>query len=151
MIDKSNLHYLFSELDQFLFDNNESRSLTIYGGAALIALDILNRATFDINVFQPQLDKILLEAISAVGEKHNFNEYWVNSAGKAFVSELPEGWRSRRASIYSGKALNIFSLGRSDLIFTKILAELDRQENMPDIIRLKPSLNELNSLKRHLS
>jgi Nucleotidyltransferase of unknown function (DUF6036) len=150
VIDKSNLKALFTELDQHLVALNAVRSITIYGGAALIALDIHDRATVDIDIFQPRVDSQLLEAIRAIGKKNKLGEYWLNSTGAAFAQELPPGWASRTTPLYRGKALQVFLLSRQDLIFTKILAELDRQEDMADLLKLRPTPAELNAISPHL-
>lgn len=79
-----------------------------------------------------------------VGEKNQFNEHWINSTGKAFVKELPKGWQNRTFEIYKGSNLTVLSLGRIDLIFSKLLAELDRAEDLEDVKGLKPSISELD-------
>lgn len=142
MIEKSNLLRLFSELDQFLSERSAKRELVIYGGAALIAANILERVTFGVDVFQPQLDSLLCEGIKAVGAKYQLGEQWMNSTGRAFVTELPANWQSRVRLLYQGKYLTLKILGRTDLIFTKLLAELDRGEDLRDIVALKPTPEE---------
>ena len=143
MIDKDSLRALLKELDEQLCKQQLKRSITIYGGAALIALDILDRATYDIDVFQPQIDDDFRKAISEVGKRHLFDDLWINSTGAAFVKKLPEKWQARTVPFYLGSCLTVYHLGRSDLLFTKLLAELDRQDDLPDIIRLKPKEQEL--------
>jgi len=150
MIEKKNLNSLFKELDDALSLKKEKKSIIIYGGAALISLGILDRATVDIDVFQPQIDETFLKVINKVGEAHSFGELWINSTGNAFVKELPSKWEDRVDLIFDGKYLTVSRLGRLDLIFTKLLAELDRQEDMADLMRLKPTDSELERIQEPL-
>lgn len=150
MIDSKNILRLLKELDDYLFDRSAPRALVIYGGAALISMGITQRATVDIDVFQPKLDPILSEGIRFIAKKYLFDEHWINSTGNAFVKELPEGWRSRTVEYFKGRSLTISTLGRTDMIFTKLLAELDRQEDMQDLKQLKPTKDELNFIRMPL-
>jgi hypothetical protein len=150
MIDKNSFKGLLDELDELLGKQSEFRELTIYGGAALIALNIVGRATIDIDVFQPHLDKVLQEAVIQIAKRNKLSEFWINSTGKAFIKELPAGWRQRVESVYKGKHLVVNSLGRRDLVFTKLLAELDRQEDMADILALAPTTEELQFSEEQL-
>lgn len=152
MIDKNNLQSLFTEIDEHLLGQgeNSNRVLTIYGGAALISLGVSERATVDIDVFDPKLDEALERSIKSIAKKYFYDERWVNSTGSAFSYELPDGWRERSQIIFKGKLLTVKVLGRVDLIFTKFLAELDRGEDLEDLINLKPSHQELQSIEREL-
>jgi len=59
--------------------------------------------------------------------------------------------------VYSGDVLRVFSLGREDLIASKLYAYCDREESdLDDLLKIKPTIDELNSLylwllKRDLS
>ncbi|MDC0980312.1 DUF6036 family nucleotidyltransferase [Bdellovibrionales bacterium] len=150
MIDKENIIALLEELDDSLSDQEESRTITIYGGAALISMNLLDRATVDIDVFQPNLDESLKKAIREVGEKHLLDELWINSTGSAFITELPKDWQDRTTLLFKGEYLTVKSLGRTDLIFTKLLAELDRGEDLKDLENLKPTRKELDFIKTSL-
>ena len=147
MIDKRNLKELFRKLDLALSSYNEKRELVIYGGAAMISMSVADRATFDIDVFEPKIDPLLNDIIRSLGEEFSLGEHWINSTGKAFEYEMPVGWKERLRLIYEGSYLQVMSLGRLDMIFTKVLAELDRQEDFEDIISLSPSSDELQSIE----
>ncbi len=150
MIDNKNLGDLFKKLDHELSKLNLFRELTIYGGASLIALKQIERATVDIDVFLPRIDNKLKEIIFKMAKEFQLNDLWINSTGYAFIKELPRDWENRTQIIYKGNYLIIKSLGRIDLIFTKILAELDRQEDLLDLEQLKPQKNELEFIKDDL-
>jgi len=152
MIEKRNLLKLLGDLDAALEARGERlhRELVIYGGAALIALNIPDRATVDIDVFEPTLDLVLISTIKELAQKNMFDEHWINSTGLAFKHEMPKGWKQRTVIVFKGRFLSVKMLGRIDLIFTKILAELDRGEDLQDLIKLKPTQSEINSLRPHL-
>lgn len=152
VIDKSNLKNHLQELDEqlVLLGEAKSRELIIYGGAALISMDIISRATVDIDVFSPHLDAVIVKAIKTIAEKHLYDENWINSTGSAFSYELPQGWRERSIVFFKGKVLTVKTLSRIDLIFTKFLAELDRGEDLEDLKSLKPTKNDLEKIKSAL-
>lgn len=150
MIDAKILNKLFDESDRELRALGQFRVITINGGAALIHLGLIHRATYDIDIFSPQIDSHLKSVFMTVGQNNKLGPYWINSTGKAFIKELPSGWEERRQVIFKGQNLEVFHLGRKDLIFTKLLAELDRQEDYEDIIGLRPTKMELKSAEKHL-
>jgi hypothetical protein len=59
-------------------------------------------------------------------------------------------WRDRIVPFFTGDWLEVYHLSRADLIFTKFLAELDRHEDLPDIVNLQPTRKELVEVERHL-
>ncbi|MCB0341638.1 MAG: hypothetical protein H6626_09335 [Pseudobdellovibrionaceae bacterium] len=152
MIDKENIIALLREVDEQLLRLKQSapQEIIIYGGAALISLGLISRATVDIDVFAPQIDFALESAIKNIAKRHLFDERWINSTGKAFVKELPTGWEGRASTLFEGKILRVKILGRVDLIFTKMLAELDRGEDFEDLKSLKPTKKELEKIRQPL-
>ncbi|MBT4762875.1 MAG: hypothetical protein HOO06_14370 [Bdellovibrionaceae bacterium] len=150
MIEKKNLDLLFAELDELLSKQSMRYHLIIYGGAALIANNILDRVTVDIDVFEPQLDKHILAAIKEIAKRHMFDDLWINSTGNAFKNELPKNWKTRLLQVFKGTRLTISTLGRIDLIFTKFLAELDRQEDLEDLKSLNPTVAEIKEIRTPL-
>lgn len=152
MIDKGNLLNLFAEVDSHLKSQGLSscQGIVIYGGAALISIGVSERATVDIDVFAPKIDGALEAAIVNVAEKYDFDKNWINSTGRAFVDEMPKGWRDRVQPLYKGEVLIVKILGRIDLIYTKFLAELDRGEDLEDLKSLKPTKSELRRIEEQL-
>lgn len=151
MLVKENLLTLFKELDGLLKQDQVSIStIVIYGGASLIFQDIIDRATVDVDVFDPQLqDKFRLRVLE-LAQKHSLDPNWINSTGNAFKVEMPKGWQQRVDNLFTGEVLIVNSLSRVDLIFTKLLAELDRGEDLLDLNALQPTYQELDDLTPHL-
>ena len=56
---------------------------------------------------------------------------------------LPIGWRERAKRIFEGQALALSTLGRPDLLKSKLFALCDRGTDLPDGIALAPTAAEL--------
>lgn len=71
--------------------------------------------------------------------------HWINNGPKSLVMLLPSGWDSRLSLVFTGKSLNVYTLGRSELRISKVFAEADRQEDLEDIVAIGPSRAELDT------
>ncbi len=49
----------------------------------------------------------------------------------------------RLSTVYQGKGITLFTLGRSDLLKSKLFAYCDRGTDLADCIALKPTKDEL--------
>ena len=84
MINKSNITTLFKALDEALGKKNEKREITVFGSGPLIANNLIDRATVDIDMVDPAMDMSLQLIAADVGEKFNLDMTWLNSAGHIF-------------------------------------------------------------------
>ncbi len=154
MIAKENLMSLLKELDSELYLESPEgivREIVIYGGAAMILMEVPNRATFDIDIFDPStVDQVFEKVKNKIAQKYSFNRNWINATGGAFKHELMSKWEERTKVFYQGEKLIVKTLGRVDLLVTKFLAELDRGEDFEDLKNLNPTLKELDQVKAHL-
>jgi hypothetical protein len=75
--------------------------------------------------------------------KKGLDHYWFNSGPSDLVKDLPVDWKNNIQKIYSGGSLVLYTLGRLDLIRSKIWALCDRQIDLGDCIALNPTNNEL--------
>jgi hypothetical protein len=57
---------------------------------------------------------------------------------------LPTGWQQRLQPAFEGRALILRTLGRSDLLKTKLFALCDRGTDLPDCVALAPTAAELD-------
>ena len=149
MIEKNNIHQLFKALDQALGEKQEQREITLFGSGPLIALNIIDRQTMDIDMVEPEID-ITLQLIAAdVGEKFDLRMTWLNSAGHIFSSDLPVGWKQRAKVHFKGENLNVKFLDRFDLIATKFHAACQRvAQDVDDLVSMKPKNFELVKAKQ---
>lgn len=147
MIDKTNINKIFKELDLTLKEKGRKEELFIFGSAALISLGIKvgDRTTQDVDVFRPTFDKEMSAIVAAAGKKFNLQTKWLNTGGRVFLKDFRENWEDRTVEVFKGESLVIHSLGRADLICTKLDALCDRSttNDKIDLMSLEPNKKEL--------
>lgn len=135
--------------DAFLAHRGQRFEAVIIGGSALSLLGVVVRATDDCDVLEPVIPGDVLEAARAFAKVHGDLEGdWLNSKSHDFVGVpgcLPEGWRERLQPLFSGQALRFQTLGRQDLLCTKLVALVDRGTDYQDCVALKPTAEELQT------
>jgi len=124
--------------------------VTVAGGAALILAYGLERPTADIDaiVTAPPFDDGLRRAIAAVAADQELPEAWLNDAAKAFVEVLGDGFLARRVRLEQFGNLNVYVLGRQDLILMKLYAM--RPEDIEDLRSLTPTGEEIEYVEQEL-
>ncbi|MGK5088356.1 DUF6036 family nucleotidyltransferase [Bdellovibrionota bacterium FG-2] len=141
------------EFDQYLAARKLEFEAVVIGGAALALLGVITRETQDCDVLDPNIPHDIAQAARefsyAVSQRGgDLKANWLNNGPESLKDVLPQGWRSRLEKLYAGKALNLHTLGRSDLLKSKLFAYCDRGEDLGDCLALKPSRDELrNSLE----
>ena len=139
---------IFSALNEELKQLNIKRELAICRGAALIALKIVKRGTKDVDVLKPKIDHSLNQAAEIVADKFKLARNWLNNGPAMLVNELPEDWESQCTLAYSGSNLIVKSIGRRDLIYSKLYAAADRIDDIEDLVSLNPSETELEHARQ---
>lgn len=136
------------QFDLFLADREVRFEAVVIGGAALALLGVITRETQDCDVLDPSIPEAIATAarefsqeISARGE--DLREDWLNNGPEALKQVLPEGWLQRIKPLYSGAALQLQTLGRADLLKTKLFAYCDRGQDLSDCVALRPTQAEL--------
>ncbi len=118
----------------------------IVGGAALSLLGVTVRTTDDCDVLDPVIPDDIASAASEFGQSFGLVADWLNCKSHDFVGIpgcLPEGWRRRLQVAFEGGALRLQTLGRVDLLCTKLVALVDRGTDYADCVALAPSAAEL--------
>lgn len=146
MLTATNAEQVLVRLDEELVTAGEKRSLIICGGGALIVMKVIERRTRDVDVVAPEIDPLLKKLAVLVGKEFGLSENWLNNGPASLVRDLTTGWQNRTVPVFAGKALELQALGRSDLLATKLYAFCDREDDLDDVLRLKPSKEELDSL-----
>lgn len=139
---------IFEKFDRYLSQNALRFEAVIIGGAALIALKVINRATQDVDCLDPLVSDAVKKASIAFTEVYpelRLGQDWLNNGPMSLVNDLPKGWKKRTVGLYSGRALVLKTLGRTDLLRTKLFAYCDRQEDGPDCEALAPTAEELDT------
>lgn len=140
----------FRAFDEYLEARGLRLEAVVIGGAALNLLDVIDRPTKDCDVLDPLLPAPVAEAARAfaVDERTRgeiLRDDWINNGPSSLVDVLPSGWRERIPvrPIFSGQAIVLRTLGRADLLKTKLFALCDRGEDIDDCVALAPTAEEL--------
>lgn len=133
--------------DDFLLSKRLTFEAVIIGGGALIILDVIDRKTKDIDCLDPKIPESVVKAsmeFARTRQELGLWERWLNNDPLGLKQDLPSGWQDRLQEIYRGKALKFDTLGRSDLLKSKLFAYCDRTEpDRSDLLCLKPTSIEL--------
>jgi len=136
------------EFGQYLQERSLHLEVTIIGGAALLIMGVIERATQDVDCLEPDLPEEILRdsrefAIGYKGPASPLREDWLNNGPRDLRNDLPSGWRARRELICESPGLTLRTLGRSDLLKSKLFAFCDRGQDQSDCLALAPTLPEL--------
>ena len=140
---------IIGEFDMFLAEKKIYFSGIIIGGAALNIMNITARVTKDVDFIDPVLtDEIKTAAKEFIQQNPTYRldpNQWLNNGPISIIRDLPSKWQERTIKIFQGRALTLSTLGRLDLLKTKLYAYCDRDIDFNDCLALKPTREELNS------
>ncbi len=136
--------------DAWLASDSLTIDAIVVGGAALALLGVTSRQTRDVDVLDPLLSERALDAARRFAtlvrtQGTHLDDTWLNNGPAQLTTVLPEGWRDRLRTAFRGERLALRTLGRSDLLKTKLFALCDRGTDLSDCIALKPSMAELDA------
>lgn len=139
---------ILEQFDGFLDEKGLEFSAVVIGGAALSILGVITRQTQDVDVLDPQVPDEIMEASKLFAKQFkvaetSLKENWLNHGPESLKNYLRPNWRKRLVPLFSGKAIKLLTLGRVDLIGTKVLAYCDRGFDLQDCIDLKITKSEL--------
>ena len=131
--------------DTFLEERGLQLDAIIVGGTALNLLGYISRQTRDVDIIAPELSEALKLASEEFAETiPTLWSNWLNNGPSSLVEILPTGWETRLQDSYIGTALHLKTLGRSDLLKTKLFAYCDRGTDLSDCLAMKPTPEELD-------
>lgn len=147
--DTMDVRKTIEQFDEYLANQNLSFEAVIIGGAALVLLNVIERATRDCDVLVPQLSIPIATAATAFAKETQdtlspLDSDWLNNGPSSLTKVLPPDWSERLEIVFTGKALILKSLGRSDMLLSKLFALCDRGTDLIDCLALKPTRTELN-------
>lgn len=130
-----------------LFDDDRRLRLTIVGGSALILLEVIDRATLDIDAMQASSE--ILELLE---------RYDINCRVQTYINNFPYNFEDRLVKLpINGKKIDFYSASLEDIVIAKLFSirDTDRQDVLnPNVInsidwelldRLALNSNELKS------
>jgi hypothetical protein len=142
---------VLAAFDKFLEERDLRFRGTVIGGAALIMMGIIDRATKDVDCLEPALPNNIKDAAREFGARYKgpgapLHDEWLNNGPESLIRDLPKGWEKRRISLFKGRRLKLLTLGRIDLLRAKIFAFCDRQQDYQDCLAMKPTARELRTV-----
>lgn len=159
-IGKANVDEIFGALNHQIRINGGSYiSLVVCGGTALAALGLITRTTKDADVLGLIKETIsgleiqrikkfpdwLSNAAEKVARDFGLPDNWLNLGPASQVeSGLPPGLADRLIRKEYGKSLSIYYISRTDQIYFKLYAAVDRNDyHTQDLFDLNPMEKEL--------
>ncbi len=120
----------------------------VIGGSALGLMGVIQRPTQDFDILVPELPPPIAAAARDFAEAQrkadvDLIDDWLNNGPMQLGNVLPTGWKERLQRIFEGQALLLSTLGRADLLKSKLFALCDRGTDLPDCIALAPTAEEL--------
>lgn len=67
---------------------------------------------------------------------------WLNNGPASLIRDLPPGWEGRLQPAFAGAAIELRSLGREELLRSKLFALCDRGLDLGDCLALAPTPDE---------
>lgn len=142
---------LLQQFDAFLVQRALRFEGVVIGGTALALLGVIDRETRDCDVLDPEIPEPVTNAAREFAHAQTragqpLDEHWLNNGPQDLKRTLPEGWSARLQPAFSGKAVELQTLGRKDLLATKLFALCDRETDAQDCLRLAPTRAEVEAL-----
>jgi hypothetical protein len=138
--------------DDYLAARGTAFTGIVIGGTALALIGIVTRPTRDCDVLDPPIPaELAAHARSfatvrrAAGDP--LAEDWFDAGPASLTGVLPSGWRERLIDAFVGRALRLRTLGRGDLLASKLFALCDRGTDLSDCLALAPTAAELALLQ----
>jgi hypothetical protein len=121
----------------------------VIGGSALALLGVTTRQTRDFDILAPRLPAAIAEAARDFARAQRrlgieLIDDWFNNGPVQLGEILPAGWQQRLQPAFEGRELVLRTLGRGDLLKTKLFALCDRGTDLPDCVALAPTADELD-------
>ena len=121
----------------------------VIGGSPLARLGVIARQTRDFDILAPVLPPEIAEAAREFARAQrrlgiDLMEDWLNNGPMQVGDILPKAGQLRTRPVFQGRALVLSTLGRGDLLKTKLFALCDRGTDLPDCVALAPTMGELD-------
>lgn len=119
------------------------------GGSALVLLGIIDRPTrewtYSTPIFRRRSPTLRAPSRSRCAGAVSSSQIPGSTMVPSSLSRvLPDGWRHRTQPAFSGRVLVLETLGRTDLLKTKLFALCDRGTDLADCMAFSPTAEELD-------
>lgn len=162
-LDQAMIEHALSLLAEKLeADQSGPLALVVCGGASLVALGLVSRATRDVDVLALRheqgklvaaspLPEALSRAVEEIAGQLDLYPQWLNGEPTGLLEwGLPEGLGERLVRREYGRALTVWFVGRWDQIHFKLFAAADTGpgRHLNDLLALRPTEAELLAAAR---
>jgi uncharacterized nucleotidyltransferase DUF6036 len=142
---------LLVAFDRYLAARSLRLEAVVVGGAALNLLGVVSRSTRDCDILHPDLPAAILQAARAFAAElrragEPLDDDWLNNGPSSLVTLLPASWADQLQPVFAGAAIELRTLGRADLLRTKLFALCDRALDLADCLALAPAASELAAI-----
>lgn len=137
---------LIERFDAHLFARELRFDCVVIGGGALVLAGVISRPTKDLDCLDPEIpEEILAAAREFARGVPELWERWFNNGPRSLIRDLPAGWDQQLQLLFEGRSLVLRTLGRLDLLRSKLFAYCDRQQDIDDCLALAPTEDELRT------
>lgn len=141
--------------DQYLASRELRFDAVVIGGSALALLGIVSRPTRDFDVLAPKLPSEIADAAREFAQQQrrlgvDLFDDWFNNGPIQLGAALPSGWRERVQPAFAGRALVLTTLGRADLLKTKLFALCERGSDLADCVAMDQPTRRTEELAQAL-
>lgn len=142
---------IIRRFDRYLAEKGLQLDAIVIGGAALALLGVISRPTRDCDILHPALPSEITKAAKDFAalmaeEGEPLDEDWLNNGPSSLTDVLPAGWRSQLQAVFRGEAISLHTLGRLDLLRSKLFGLCDRGLDLGDCVALAPTAEELREV-----
>jgi len=134
--------------DAWLAERSLRLEAIVVGASALALLGVTGRQTRDVDVLHPKLpEEVTVAAREFAAHLRSdgveLSDDWLNNGPMQLADVLPAGWRLRVRAVFEGTAMRLTTLGRADILKSKLFALCDRGTDLADCVALAPTPDEL--------
>lgn len=137
----ADLYERLKRLDEdaaLLYDDARRLRLTIVGGSALILLEVISRATLDVDALEasPELLKLM-------------ERYDINCRVQTYINNFPYNFEDRLKKVpIEGKKIDFYTASLEDIVIAKLFSarEVDRQDIISEKVLQNIDWNRLEHL-----
>ena len=138
--------HLIERFDAFLAERQLRFECVVIGGGALVLAGIIDRPTKDLDCLDPEIPEEVQQAAREFAKgTPELWERWFNNGPRSLTRDLPAGWERDLQPLFEGASLVLRTLGRLDLLRSKLFAYCDRQQDVDDCLALAPTTEELRA------
>lgn len=137
---------LVTAFDAYLHERGLRFECVVIGGGAMILAGIIDRPTKDLDCLDPEIPEPIAQAARDFAHaRPELWERWFNNGPRSLIRDLPPDWEEHLQLVFEGKSLTLRTLGRLDLLRSKLFAYCDRQQDLDDCVALSPTAEELET------